>query len=328
MIVLRQGRGLLLCLALLAACDRQPPAGPAPERAQIERGRAVYNFRCYYCHGYSGDGKTLAATYLGVAPRNFVAADAASLSREAILSAVRDGRPNSPMKGFAKVISPREIEAVTDFVFYEFVLGKKENTRYHTPENGWPNHERYRSAYPFALGEVALTAPTDQLGPELMIGRRLFMESCISCHDRGRLADDPVVWDRHALSYPRNNYDHRNPVVDAATSATPFRLHDVPPTLVNASPSQRQGEKLFQENCAFCHAADGTGKNWIGTFLDPHPRDLTDPAFRTRMKRSTYRAVIRDGMKDTSMPAWKSVLTESEIESVIDYLQAAFGEKK
>ena len=29
-----------------------------------ETGRAIYNFRCYFCHGYSGDAQTLAARYL------------------------------------------------------------------------------------------------------------------------------------------------------------------------------------------------------------------------------------------------------------------------
>ena len=34
------------------------------KRERHERGRAIYNFRCYFCHGYSGDARTLAATYL------------------------------------------------------------------------------------------------------------------------------------------------------------------------------------------------------------------------------------------------------------------------
>ncbi len=36
-----------------------------------KRERAIYNFRCYFCHGYSGDAKTLASTYLKPQPRDF-----------------------------------------------------------------------------------------------------------------------------------------------------------------------------------------------------------------------------------------------------------------
>jgi mono/diheme cytochrome c family protein len=39
--------------------------------------------------------------------------------------------------------------------------------------------------------------------------------------------------------------------------------------------ARARGEKLFQANCAFCHGGDGTGKNWIGQFMEPKARDLT-----------------------------------------------------
>jgi cytochrome c oxidase cbb3-type subunit 3 len=84
------------------------------------------------------------------------------------------------------------------------------------------------------------------------------------------------------------------------------------------------GERLFQENCAFCHAADGTGKNWIGSFLEPRPRDLTDKAFMSGMTRERLAQTIRDGLPGTSMPAWKSVLTADEIDALVAYIHRAF----
>lgn len=329
----RVGRCLLALLALACAACEQAPSPPqgitanAAEAALIARGRAVYNFRCYYCHGYSGDGKTLAASYLTSPPRNFQAANAQSLPPDVIRSAVRDGRPNTAMKAFAKVISPQDIEAVSAFVFDEFVLRKAPNTRYHTTENGWPDHERYRPAFPFAQGEIALTVAAESLSPDLRRGRELYLNSCISCHDRGRPVADQTIWESRALSYPRYNYDHKNPTIDAATSATPFRLHDMAPILTHPTASQKRGEKIFQDNCAFCHAPDGTGKNWIGAFLEPHPRDLTNELFRKGMTRARYATVIREGLNGTSMPAWKSVLSEKQIEDLIDYIEVAFDEK-
>lgn len=311
---------LLAAIALLAGCKD----APAPSQAQIEKGRAVYNFRCYFCHGYSGDAKTLAATYMTPVPRNFIAASATDLPPERILAAIRDGRPGSGMKSFANVISSEEIAAVAAFVYDEFVLRKAPNTRYHTPENGWPNHERYRPAYPFAQGEIGLDVPAETLSKDQQAGRQLYLSSCVTCHDRGKPTADATTWDSRPLSYPRFNYDHKKPEVDAATSATPYRLHDVAPKMANPTPLQKQGETLWQQNCAFCHANDGTAKNWIGSFLEPHPRNLTDPAFMTKINRDHLRLVIRNGLQDTSMPAWGSVLSAEEIDAVIAYIDKAF----
>lgn len=318
-----------MIIGLLSACDVPESGGSAARAtytpAQVEAGRAVYNFRCYYCHGYSGDARTLAASFLSPSPRDFQATTPETLGIGRIADAVRLGRPGTAMKPFADVITAEELAAVSAFVYDEFVVRKAQNTRYHTEENGWPRHERYRDAYPFALGEVALTEPPESLPPEQQRGRRLFLESCVSCHDRGKPMPDPVVWEARPLSYPRHNYDHRNPEVDAATSATPYRLHDVRPKLRKPTPAQVRGEALFQDNCAFCHAADGTGKNWIGAFLEPHPRDLTDPKFRAAMTADAYRRVIRSGLPGSSMPAWKDVLTDRQIDDLIQYIEVAFN---
>jgi cytochrome c oxidase cbb3-type subunit 3 len=323
------GATVLVVLAL-SGCDvpRQDAAtGARPDRALVEAGRAVYNFRCYFCHGYSGDARTLAATFLDPPPRDFVAATPQSLPLPKIVDAVRQGRPGTSMKSFAGVIGPAEQEAVAAFVYDEFVLRKAPNTRYHTVENGWPDHDRYRDAFPFARGEIALSEPPEQLTPSQARGRRLFVESCISCHDRGKPDGAKVTLEGRPLSYPRAGYDHRNPTVDAATSATPYRIHDIAPTLVRPTPAQKRGERLFQDNCSFCHAADGTGKNWIGSFLEPHPRNLADPDFARAATPERLRNAIRDGLKDTSMPAWKSVLSDEQINDVIAYVEGAFIEK-
>lgn len=307
-----------------AAPEKKPAAAAGESAAVLARGRAVYNFRCYYCHGYSGDAKTLATTYLAPPPRNFQADTPASLPLERILTAVRDGRQGTAMKSFSAVIPAADIAAVAAFVHDEFVVRKAPNTRYHTPENGWPQHERYREAFPFAQGEIPLTVAPETLSPEQQRGRVLFLGSCVSCHDRGKPVADPTIWDSRPLSFPRHNYDHRNPEVDANTSATPYRLHDVAPTLSRPTPAQRRGEKLFQDNCAFCHAADGTGKNWIGAFLEPHPRNLADPSFMRTINRDDLHAAIGNGIANTSMPAWKSVLSKEQIDEVITYIDAAF----
>lgn len=315
---------LILCLLLLGAPAQAADQGTRAQDRH-EAGRKIYNFRCYFCHGYSGDAKTLAATYLTPPPAAFNRLKPSDRSRTAMLKSVRDGRAGTAMKGFSGILKNGEIELVVDFVREEFMARKAANTRYHTPENGWPNHERYRHAFPFATGELPLDTPWGTLSPQQAAGKRLFMSSCVSCHDRGRVTDPGADWESRAVSYPRNQYKPGGrPPVDATSSASPYVKHDTPPKLAGLTRQERQGEQLFQQNCAFCHAADGTGKNWIGSFLEPHPRNLTDPVAMRRMTRARLAQVIRDGLPETSMPAWGDVLTNAQIEAIVSYVARAF----
>lgn len=324
----------IFLVASLTACSDQSPSAIVPKlpsaalsagTAEHELGRRIYNFRCYFCHGYSGDAKTLASTYLNPKPRNFTATPLVQLSSEQMVEAVSKGRMGTGMQGFQSILTATEITAVVDFVRQEFMVAKAANTRYHTPENGWPDHERYSAAFPFATGSVTIDTPTEQLTPVQRAGRRLYMASCVSCHDRSNVSDPGSPWESHALSYPRNGFvpgDVKNP--DTISGASPYHLHDTAPQLAGLSVQESRGQALFQDNCSFCHAADGTGKNWIGSFLQPHPRDLTEPAFMSGMTRKRLAGVIRDGLPGTSMPAWKSVLTGPEIQAVIAYISRAF----
>lgn len=333
--------GLLLSLA---ACSDRPDASPPgglsggaqaasqiaaapPNPDVIEHGRKIYNFRCYFCHGYSGNAQTLASTYLSPRPRDFTKLTPDQLSREKMLDTVTHGRPGTAMKGFADILKPEEIAAVTDFVRHEFMLSKARNTAYHTKENGWPDHERYAPAFPFATGKITLDTPADKLNAEERAGRRLFMSACISCHDRAKVDNEGAAWDSRALSYPRMGFqpgDWPPKQVDGVSSATPYHIHDRVPKIAGLNSMEKRGEHLYQQNCAFCHAADGTGRNWIGTFLEPHPRDLTASEFMSNMTSERLATVIKEGLPNTSMPAWKTVLNDEDIKALIAYISRAF----
>jgi cytochrome c oxidase cbb3-type subunit 3 len=312
--------GLPLLAAIGGASD---PAGTAPHEA-LALGRQVYNTRCYFCHGYSGDAKTLAAGYLQPPPRDLRAAPV--LTRDRIVDAVQRGRPGTGMQPFGGLLNEAEIAAVAAFVERSFVRGHDRNTAYHTPENGWPDHARYRDAFAFATGAIALDVPVETLDAPQRAGRALFLGSCVTCHDRGRAVEDGPVWAARPLSYPRLDFapgDHGKPVVDAVSSASVYGRHDVVPQIAGLTPQQRRGEMLFQANCAFCHGADGTGRNWIGQFMEPHARDLTQYDLAT-MPNSRLRKTIRAGLAGTSMPAWDSVMPPNDIDAVAAYVERAF----
>jgi len=241
-----------------------------------------------------------------------------------MLTSVRQGRSDTAMMSFAGQLSEADIAAVVDFIRGTFFQGVASNTYYHTPENGWEDFQRYAAAFPFALGETALDTPWDRLTPEQRRGKQLYMSSCITCHDRAGTRDQGRIWEPQAVSYPRGGFDHVQHDIDAQSAASPFARHDKAPGLSDLSEQERLGESLFQGNCAFCHAADGSGMNWIGSFLEPHPRDLTDAVAMAGMTTERLRHVIENGLPGTTMSAWRSVLNAKEIDAIIAYISRAF----
>ncbi len=285
-----------------------------------EAGRAVYNFRCYFCHGYAGDAKTLATTYLAPPPRDFTRA--AGLSREQVAATLHAGRPGTAMKSYVGTLSEAEIEAVAGFVVREFVQAKAPNTAYHTEANGWPRHERFAVAFPYARGELALDA--EPRTEAQRAGRTLFLSACVSCHDRAKVEDEGPAWAARPVSYPRpEGFTPGGLAVDAVSSASVYAPHDKVPKIEGLNPLERRGEALFQANCAFCHGADGTGKNWIGQFMEPKARDLTQYSARS-MPAAALKQRIAEGLPETSMPAWRHVLAPAEIDAVAAYVRKAF----
>lgn len=313
------GAWVTLTLSSLPGCADEPSA-------LHERGRAIYNGRCYFCHGYSGDAKTLASTFLEPRPRDFQSASDEQLPPTRIAEAVREGRAGTAMKSFRGILNEAQMRAVATFVWREFVIDKAANTRYHTESNGWPDHQRYAAAFPFARGEIALDAPLESLGEQQRAGRALFLGSCVSCHDRARVEDPGPAWSARPVSYPRIGFivgQPNTPPVDAVSGASVYAKHEVAPRVEGMSALERRGESLFQANCAFCHGADGTGKNWIGQFMEPKARDLTQYDAHN-MPPGRLKQVIREGLPGTSMPAWQSVLGTAEVDAVSAYVARAF----
>lgn len=319
--------GALLAMHAGAGSDPAPAAGagPSADPAWQARGQRVYDARCYFCHGYSGDARTLASTFLDPPPRDFRALSPADLSREAMLTAVREGRPGTAMQGFAALVDDSDMQAVVDYVREAFMRRKRRPARYHSRVNGWIGDALSSPAAPFVTGAVPRDTPWESLSEDAREGRRLFDAACVVCHARGDVGAGGSVWQTEALSND-HAFDPNGAAVhhDDDYSDPPFGLHDRPPVLADASDSVRRGEALYQANCAFCHAADGTGRNWIGAFLVPAPPDFSRDAGAPLVSARELHALVRRGVPGTSMPAWEAVLSDTEIRAVVAYLTAAF----
>ncbi len=239
--------------------------------------------------------------------------------------AIKNGKTNTAMMAFDTLLSEQEIDAVIHFVREAFIIKKRENTSYHTVENGWLDHEQYKIAFPFVTGEIALDTPWDALSEKQRKGKRLYLNSCISCHDRSKVEDEGAIWESYPLSWPRNGYSHKiNEKNDAISAASPYAVHDKSDTYVPKSEMEAHGQAIFQENCAFCHAPDGTGKNWIGQFIEPHPRNFTALPISERYTKNSLKVLIQNGVEGSAMPAWRYVLGDDEIDSIIVYMWEKF----
>ncbi len=86
----------------------------------------------------------------------------------------------------------------------------------------------------------------------------------------------------------------------------------------------KEGEELYQINCSVCHGDKGDGNTWVSHDLDPAPKNFTDPMVITVMTRKRMRDSIINGRSKTAMQAFKTQLSESEINLIIDYIQTAF----
>ncbi len=91
------------------------------------------------------------------------------------------------------------------------------------------------------------------------------------------------------------------------------------------------GENIYQERCAFCHGDQGDGNGPVARYLDPRPRDFTAGQFKFRTTasgelplRQDVIDIVKSGVRGTAMPRWEGVLSEAEVEAVVDYVTQTF----
>jgi mono/diheme cytochrome c family protein len=84
----------------------------------------------------------------------------------------------------------------------------------------------------------------------------------------------------------------------------------------------------YDKWCAGCHGVEGKGNGPAATWMLPRPRDFTLARYQIRTTASgglptdaDLRHVIDEGMPGTAMPGWKTTLSESERNQVMEYVK-------
>jgi len=178
-------------------------------------------------------------------------------------------------------------------------------------------------------------------------GRVAFADNCAPCHGAGgggakgypNLNDDDWLWGgkiaeieqtiRHgARSGDDKAHQGNMPAFGRDGILKPAQISAVADFVRSLSglPTEKgadlaQGKKVFADNCALCHGADGKGNRELGA------PNLTDKIWLYGSDKETIMQGVFNGRGGT-MPAWEGRLSEPIIKSLVVYVYSFGGGEK
>jgi mono/diheme cytochrome c family protein len=115
-------------------------------------------------------------------------------------------------------------------------------------------------------------------------------------------------------------------VLSACTRKPAAKTPAAAPQPPTPSYELRLGRATFQHYCQTCHGETGAGDGFNAFNLDPHPRDLSDPAFQKKKTNVDLADTIQRGGAGVGlsalMPPWGRTLSSEEIEQTILYVRS------
>ncbi|MGA2127718.1 MAG: c-type cytochrome [Xanthobacteraceae bacterium] len=101
------------------------------------------------------------------------------------------------------------------------------------------------------------------------------------------------------------------------------------PPGIDAPAGAPLGARVYAQRCAVCHGPDGRGNGPAAPSLIPRPRDFT-------LGQYTYKStpagqpptdadlieVVADGLRASSMPSWRDLLSDEEIRAVVGHIKS------
>ena len=109
--------------------------------------------------------------------------------------------------------------------------------------------------------------------------------------------------------------------------ASPEEYANLSNPLVADDSTIAAGKEVYQPNCASCHGEDGSGDGPVAQSLDPEPSDLRLSNAESNDGYLFWR-IAEGGVGEpfqSSMPGWKTILTDEQIWEVITYLRSLGG---
>ena len=100
----------------------------------------------------------------------------------------------------------------------------------------------------------------------------------------------------------------------------------------NAALTEEEIDAVYLKRCSACHGVDGDGAGPAADRMYPKPRDFTLGLFKYKTTSADsefpsdddLRNTIRNGLTGTAMPGWKDLLSDAEIDGLIQKIKV-FG---
>lgn len=205
--------------------------------------------------------------------------------------------------------------------------------------------------FAFTLFVMALTSAADAAKGDSVEGRKLFATYCYLCHGLDGKGDGPLA--RKMKVPPANLTDNatlkKRTEMDlyAIIEGKEFRRvvsEEMPKwgdfltekkiwsvvayvrfLRLSKNPvlgDPEAGAVTYEQYCSPCHGPKGKGNGMLTNLLSAKPADHTNRLKMDDMTNEELVNIITNGTgKESLMPAWKDILTESEIKSVVGYIR-------
>jgi sulfur oxidation c-type cytochrome SoxX len=291
--------------------------------ATVTRGRQLFqSSNCYGCHRIEGLSDGTLGPDLTEAGKKFKV--------DYLWESIADPRANSATSFMPKFnLSEDDIRALVIFLKSRRGLNFAETSL-----------DKYRAELSLKRSEAEAAKPsaTPASGPAVIaLGEKLVVDrACTACHKLGA-RDGGIAPDLSFEGLLKDEqwiYDHfKNPRATMPDSIMPaFRFRDEEframtaylTSLKSPLPATTSPADTYKALCQRCHGEKGDGHGPIAIYLDPYPRDLTKAGFMNSKPLERLKASIQHGVAGTSMPAWSKVISEQQIEGVLEYLLATF----
>lgn len=144
------------------------------------------------------------------------------------------------------------------------------------------------------------------------------------------------AWARNNLSLSVRNLlysiedESRWAVRPGVAKSVKYQPNPPLPTIPSGLPEEdaaRRGQVLYQNQCAVCHGINGDGNGFLAHGFDVKPRDFRQGWYKFRSTKSGNRPTfediertIRQGVPNSTMPAWGQFLKPEDIHDVARYL--------
>ena len=91
------------------------------------------------------------------------------------------------------------------------------------------------------------------------------------------------------------------------------------------NPLSGWAQESYRAYCASCHGVDGDGRAWPRAASSRLARSFRNPTWMAGQTDEELASAVRAGRPGTAMPAFRALLSDAEIDRLVEYIRAFAG---